>query len=39
MKNWFSQKLSQPEWPLEKAIDDYVKNYLSEIKKIGLRIA
>jgi ADP-L-glycero-D-manno-heptose 6-epimerase len=29
MQKWFSQGLSQPEWPLEKAIADYVQNYLS----------
>jgi ADP-L-glycero-D-manno-heptose 6-epimerase len=28
MKKWFEQGLSEPEWPLEKAIEDYVKNYL-----------
>jgi ADP-L-glycero-D-manno-heptose 6-epimerase len=30
MNKLFSQNLSAPQWPLEKAIDDYVKNYLKE---------
>lgn len=29
MNKWQSQGLSAPQWPLEKAVDDYVKNYLS----------
>ncbi|MEO0335389.1 MAG: ADP-glyceromanno-heptose 6-epimerase, partial [Pseudomonadota bacterium] len=28
MQKWFSGGLSEPEWPLEKAIEDYVQNYL-----------
>jgi ADP-L-glycero-D-manno-heptose 6-epimerase len=28
MAKWRSQGLSAPEWPLEKAIDDYIENYL-----------
>jgi ADP-L-glycero-D-manno-heptose 6-epimerase len=30
MDKWFSAGLSQPQWSLEAAIDDYVKNYLSK---------
>lgn len=30
MTKWQSQKMSAPEWPLEKAIEDYVVNYLSK---------
>ncbi len=30
MKKWIAAGLSEPEWPLEKAIDDYVLNYLSK---------
>ena len=30
MDKWKSQSLSQPQWPLEKAIEDYVKNYLTQ---------
>lgn len=30
MNKLFSQRLSSPQWPLEKAIDDYVKNYLEK---------
>lgn len=30
MNKLFSQKLSSPQWPLEKAIEDYVKNYLEK---------
>jgi len=30
MTKWKSAGLSNPEWPLEKAIDDYVKNYLTQ---------
>jgi ADP-L-glycero-D-manno-heptose 6-epimerase len=30
MTKWKNEKLSDPEWPLEKAIEDYVKNYLSK---------
>lgn len=30
MSKLFSQKLSSPQWPLEKAIEDYVKNYLEK---------
>ncbi len=30
MQKWLSAGLSQPQWPLEAAIHDYVKNYLSQ---------
>lgn len=30
MTKWQSQNMSGSEWPLEKAIEDYVKNYLSQ---------
>jgi ADP-L-glycero-D-manno-heptose 6-epimerase len=30
MQKWAGAKMSAPEWPLEKAIQDYVKNYLSQ---------
>lgn len=30
MTKWLSQKMSPPEWPLEKAVSDYVKNYLNQ---------
>ncbi len=30
MNKLFAQKLSLPQWPLEKAIEDYVQNYLKE---------
>ncbi|MCK6596988.1 MAG: ADP-glyceromanno-heptose 6-epimerase [Bdellovibrionaceae bacterium] len=30
MGKLFQQNLSSPEWPLEKAIEDYVKNYLEK---------
>jgi ADP-L-glycero-D-manno-heptose 6-epimerase len=30
MQKWKQAGLSEPEWPLDKAIDDYVKNYLSQ---------
>jgi ADP-L-glycero-D-manno-heptose 6-epimerase len=30
MARLFAQGASQPQWPLEKAIDDYVRNYLSK---------
>jgi ADP-L-glycero-D-manno-heptose 6-epimerase len=30
MAKWFKEGLSKPEWSLEKAIEDYVKNYLSQ---------
>ncbi len=30
MQKWFSAGLSGPQWPLETAIEDYVKNYLSQ---------
>ena len=29
MQKWLQQGLSQPQWSLEKAVDDYVKNYLT----------
>lgn len=29
MDKWKAQGLSEPKWPLEKAVDDYVKNYLN----------
>ena len=28
MDRWFESGRSQPEWPLEKAVDDYVQNHL-----------
>jgi ADP-L-glycero-D-manno-heptose 6-epimerase len=34
MDKWKKAKLSEPQWPLEKAIDDYVKNYLSLNNKV-----
>lgn len=30
MSKWLAQGLSEPQWPLEKAIEDYVQNYLSQ---------
>jgi ADP-L-glycero-D-manno-heptose 6-epimerase len=30
MTKWKSQNMSEPQWPLEKAIEDYVQNYLSK---------
>ncbi len=30
MQKWTAQKLSEPQWTLEKAVDDYVKNYLTQ---------
>ena len=30
MQKWAGAKMSSPEWPLEKAINDYVTNYLSQ---------
>lgn len=30
MTKWKSAGLSEPQWPLEKAIEDYVKNYLNQ---------
>ncbi|NQZ00311.1 MAG: ADP-glyceromanno-heptose 6-epimerase [Bdellovibrionales bacterium] len=30
MTKWFDEGLSEPQWPLEKSIEDYVKNYLLE---------
>ncbi len=30
MDKWKSQSLSDPQWPLEKAIEDYVQNYLTQ---------
>lgn len=30
MTKWEKEGLSQPQWSLEKAIDDYVKNYLNQ---------
>jgi len=30
MSKLFAQKLSLPQWPLEKAVEDYVQNYLKE---------
>lgn len=30
MTKWLSQGLSQPKWPLEMAIADYIQNYLSK---------
>lgn len=30
MQKWLQAGLSDPQWSLEKAIDDYVKNYLSQ---------
>ena len=30
MQKWSQAGLSQPKWPLEKAITDYVTNYLSQ---------
>lgn len=30
MSRLFSQGISKPQWPLEKAIDDYVQNYLAK---------
>lgn len=30
MTKWKSQGLSEPQWPLEKAITDYVQNYLNQ---------
>ncbi len=30
MKKWQAAGLSEPEWPLEKAIDDYIQNYLKK---------
>jgi ADP-L-glycero-D-manno-heptose 6-epimerase len=30
MKKWQEAGMSEPEWPLEKAIEDYVQNYLSK---------
>ncbi|MEQ1721986.1 MAG: ADP-glyceromanno-heptose 6-epimerase [Pseudobdellovibrio sp.] len=30
MQKWAGAKMSAPEWPLEKAINDYVTNYLSQ---------
>ncbi|MFN8790154.1 MAG: ADP-glyceromanno-heptose 6-epimerase [Bdellovibrionales bacterium] len=30
MTKWQSQGLSEPQWPLEKAIEDYVRNYLNQ---------
>lgn len=30
MEKWLAQGLSQPKWSLEKAIDDYIKNYLTQ---------
>jgi ADP-L-glycero-D-manno-heptose 6-epimerase len=30
MKKWTVAGLSSPEWPLEKAIDDYIQNYLKK---------
>ena len=30
MDKWAHQGLSQPQWSLEKAVDDYVKNYLTQ---------
>lgn len=30
MTKWKKQGLSDPQWPLEKAVDDYIKNYLLE---------
>jgi ADP-L-glycero-D-manno-heptose 6-epimerase len=29
MEKWAAQGLSQPQWPLEKAVEDYVQNYLT----------
>ncbi len=34
MQKWKSEGLSDPRWPLEKAIDDYVQNYLSQQEAI-----
>ena len=33
MDRWLHTERSQPEWPLEKAVDDYVQNYLSQNDK------
>ena len=30
MKKWLAAGMSEPEWPLEKAVDDYVQNYLKK---------
>ncbi len=30
MKKWLAAGMSEPKWPLEIAIDDYVKNYLNQ---------
>lgn len=30
MKKWQAAGMSEPEWPLEKAIDDYIQNYLKK---------
>lgn len=30
MKKWQEAGMSEPEWPLEKAVEDYVQNYLSK---------
>ncbi len=30
---WKSQGLSQPEWPLEKAVNDYITTYLSQTSR------
>jgi len=30
MTKWAAAGMSQPEWPLEKAIEDYVSHYLSQ---------
>ena len=30
MDKWKLQSLSDPQWPLEKAIEDYVENYLTQ---------
>ena len=28
MSSWFDQKMSRPEWPVEKGVEDYISNYL-----------
>lgn len=30
MEKWSTAGMSQPQWPLEKAVEDYVKNHLSQ---------